>query len=77
MELFCILIVAVITQMYTCAKTHRTVYPKEPILPCDNLKNICTDRTGLLLGWRWGNSVIMNDRLILATKDSHFFKAFT
>lgn len=30
-----------------------------------------------LLGWRWGNSVIMNDRLILATAESHFSKAFT
>lgn len=69
------LIVAVITQVYTCVTPHRTVYPPRPTVPHDNLKNICTNRTDLLLGWRWGNSAIMNDRLILVTKERHFFKA--
>lgn len=36
MELFCILIVVVVTQMYTCVKTHRTDYLPNPILPYDN-----------------------------------------
>lgn len=65
-----------ITQTYTCVKTHRTLHPQKPIVPYDNLKNICTDRTDVLLGQRWGNSAIRNDRLVLVTKESCFFKAF-
>lgn len=36
MELFCILIVVVVTQMSTCVKTHRTDHLPNPILPYDN-----------------------------------------
>ena len=58
-ELFCILTVAVVIQMYTIEQYKR---PPEPILLYDNYKNICINGTELL-GWGWENSTAMNDQL--------------
>lgn len=69
LELFCILITVVVTQMYTCVRLI-VLYtdPQKSILPYDNFKNICTSRIDDLFRSGWGNSATMNDQLVLLTK---------